>query len=108
MLGTKSFPVTAKSPFPNEVLPGDGACRRGDKPRTSVSTTDTVDAIVGILMVTSVAGTVADTALSVGDQSLPLTGLTIAPTALPTNGTSGVTLPVSGTTEGFTAPTALG
>lgn len=106
-LGTKSFPVTAKSPFPNEVLPG---AVLADAP-TSLGVgldKDTVSAIVGILMVTSVAGTVADTALSVGDQSLPLTGLTIASTALPTNGTSGVTLPVSGTTEGFTAPTALG
>jgi hypothetical protein len=107
MLGTKSFPVSAKSPFPNEVLPGAVLADAATKLGVGLDG-GTVGAIVGFLKVTSVAGTVGDTALSVGDQSLPLTGLTIASTALPTDGTSGVTLPVAGTTQGFTAPTALG
>lgn len=107
MVGVVPVPVTAKSPFPNEVRPGEAVPSEVQNMGVTLAP-GLVGIIVNVLKVTSVAGTIADTALSVGDTSVPLTGITAATTALPTDGVTPATLPVTGTTGAFTAPTTLG
>ncbi|MGZ8735787.1 MAG: DUF6801 domain-containing protein [Nocardioides sp.] len=105
VLGAKQFPVSGKSPLPAEVLPGEAVPALPAKLGVGLDG-GTVGAIVNFLSVTSIAGTITDTALSVGSESVPLTGMEIAPTALTSN--VPVKLPVSGTTGSFTAPATLG
>ena len=105
--GPATFPITTPSPLPREMLPGQVVAAHSVPLKVGLP-----EATVGLLKFlgyTSVSGTVADTAYTVGSgtpTALPLTGLVAPETTLPATG--GLKLPLSGTAGEYTAPTTLG